>query len=461
MDTVLGLQTWTVSCNIFSTGLDPMSLTFKGKQILAPILALSAAASMWFYVRRILVPRQVTEGARLERPRGNLSDLYPRWLGARELLLHGRDPYSPEITREIQRGYYGRELDSSRPNDPKDQSSFAYPVYVVFLLAPTVFMSFSSVKILSFWVLTFCAVLSVLLWERLLNIPFSRWRTMTTVVLLLGSYPFIEAVSLQQPILLVALLLAGSCVARQGGWLVVSGVLLALATIKPQVAFLPVIVMLLWVLGDWRTRQRWLWGFAAMMLTLLAAGEFVLPGWSSRFYKAVHFYQIYMANTSFLDWLVTPRLSSMVWVLIVLLIGRIAWKVRALSPNSPDARRAFCLALVAVVCTSPNLALYNQILLLPGVLLWIERAENAQLRGVLTRFLTKLLAALVTWPWFACVVLIGARVFLGAEGFVQRAWQIPHYAALPLPVVLLILLLLLPWVTVTSRRTSPPAEILP
>src|SRR5258708_26121527 len=176
-----------------------MSSTFKGQQILAPILALLAAASMWFYVRRILVPRQVTEGARLERPRGNLSDLYPRWLGARELLLRGRDPYSREITREIQRGYYGRELDSSRPNDPKDQSSFAYPVYVVFLLAPTVFMNFSSVKILSFWFLTFCAVVSVLFWERWLNVPFSRWRILTTVVLLLVSYPFIERVSLQQP----------------------------------------------------------------------------------------------------------------------------------------------------------------------------------------------------------------------------------------------------------------------
>jgi hypothetical protein len=437
-----------------------MSLTFKGKQILAPILALSAAASMWFYVRRILVPRQVTEGARLERPRGNLSDLYPRWLGARELLLHGRDPYSPEVTREIQRGYYGRELDSSRPNDPKDQSSFAYPVYVVFLLAPTVFMSFATVKVVSFWFLTTCAVLSVLFWERSLSIPFSWWRTLATVVLLLGSYPFIEAVSLQQPVLLVALLLAASCVARQRGWLVVSGVLLALATIKPQVAFLPVIVMLLWVSGGWRMRQRWLWGFAAMMLTLLAAAEFVLPGWLFRFYKAVHFYQVYMANTSFLDWLVTPRFSRMVWVLVVLLIGWIAWRVRALSPNSPGARRAFCLALVAVVCTSPNLALYNQILLLPGLLLWIERAENAQLRGVLTRFLSKLLAALVAWPWFACVVLISAKVFFGAEGFVQRAWQLPHYAALALPVVLLILLLLLPWVTVTSRRTSPTAEML-
>jgi len=167
-----------------------------------------------------------------------------------------------------------------------------------------------------------------------------------------------------------------------------------------------------------------------------------------------------MANTSFLDWLVSPRLSRMVWVLIVLLIGWIAWRVRALSPNSSDARRAFCLALVAVVCTSPNLALYNQILLLPGVLLWFERAETAQLRGALTRFLSRLLAALVAWPWFACVVLIGAKVFFGAEGFIQQAWQLPHSAALALPVVLLILLLVLPWVTVTSRRTSPTAEML-
>ena len=61
----------------------------------------------------------------------DLSDLYPRWLGARELLLHHRDPYSPEVTREIQIGYYGRPLDPSRPQDPRDQQGFAYPAYVV------------------------------------------------------------------------------------------------------------------------------------------------------------------------------------------------------------------------------------------------------------------------------------------------------------------------------------------
>ena len=106
------------------------------------VLALLFAGSMWFYVQEILVPYQKADAAAHGRPRGNLSDLYPRWLGARELLLHNRDPYSPEVTRDIQRGYYGRVLDPERADDPKDQQGFAYPVYVAFLLAPTIVCRF-------------------------------------------------------------------------------------------------------------------------------------------------------------------------------------------------------------------------------------------------------------------------------------------------------------------------------
>src|SRR5689334_10241932 len=40
---------------------------------------------------------------------GNGSDLYSRWYGTRELLLHGRDPYSDEITVEMQRAFVGRD----------------------------------------------------------------------------------------------------------------------------------------------------------------------------------------------------------------------------------------------------------------------------------------------------------------------------------------------------------------
>ena len=59
------------------------------------------AGSVWFYVQRILIPYQIADAAAHGRPRGFLSDLYPRWLGARELLLHHCDPYTPDVTREI------------------------------------------------------------------------------------------------------------------------------------------------------------------------------------------------------------------------------------------------------------------------------------------------------------------------------------------------------------------------
>ncbi len=142
----------------------PFTLPRRLSFILGFVLAVLASASTWFYVNRILRPQQVAEAAAHSRPRGNLSDLYPRWLGARELLLHGRNPYSAGITREIQQGYYGRPLDPTLPNDPKDQQGFAYPAYVVFLLAPTVNLPFDTVQVGFRWFLVALAAGSILLW---------------------------------------------------------------------------------------------------------------------------------------------------------------------------------------------------------------------------------------------------------------------------------------------------------
>jgi len=102
------------------------------------LLALALAASMWIYVQRVMVGHQLAEAAQRDIPRGNLSDLYPRWLGTRELLLRHRNPYSPQITREIQTGFYGRPLDPQKESDPRAQEAFVYPLWVVFLLAPSV-----------------------------------------------------------------------------------------------------------------------------------------------------------------------------------------------------------------------------------------------------------------------------------------------------------------------------------
>src|SRR6478735_3389991 len=128
------------------------------------LLALLCAGSMWFYVQEVLIPYQKADAAAHGRPRGNLSDLYPRWLGARELLLRHRNPYSAEVTADIQRGYWGRTLDSNNPNDPKDEMRFAYPLYVVFLLAPTVTLPFETVQRLYLFIAIPLTILSVWLW---------------------------------------------------------------------------------------------------------------------------------------------------------------------------------------------------------------------------------------------------------------------------------------------------------
>ena len=430
------------------------------KQLIAVALAMLAALSMWFYVRHIVVPHQEKDAAQFERPRGNLSDLYPRWLGTRELLLRGRDPYSREVTLEIQQGYWGREIDPSRPNDPKDQQGFAYPVYVAFVLAPTVHMDFASVRVLFLWFSTGFTVATVLFWKRVLGVGFPPWRTLTLLFLVLGSYPFAEAFSVQQPLLLVALLLSGSFLARQRGWLFLSGVLLAVATIKPQVALLPVVLMLFWVAAKWRERQRWFWGFGSVMLVLMGASEYVLPGWLFRFYGALGAYSNYMAGTSFLDWLVSPRWSGLCRVILILPVLWVCWKSRAAAPDSVASRRALSLALVAVVCIAPNLATYNQVLLIPGLLFLWDQPIALQHGGIVRRNLTKIIMTLLAWPWVACGILIVAKVGFHAEHFVTRVWQLPLYTTLSLPIALLALLMLWPVMSLPTKQAFPATEML-
>ena len=437
-----------------------MSQSWLGRQFAAVVLAAIAAASMWFYVQRMVVPHQEREAADRQLPRGNLSDLYPRWLGARELLLRGRDPYSREVTLEIQRGYWGRELDPSKPGDPKDQQGFAYPVYVAFLLAPIVHLDFSVVHTLYFWWCTGFTVLSVFAWRRAVGAGMPPWETLTAIILVLGSYPFAEAFSVQQPLLLDALLLAGSFLARRLDRLFFSGTLLAVATFKPQVALLPVILMLFWVSADWRGRQRWFWGFASMMLALFAASEFVLSGWLFRFLAAVRAYSEYTSGTSFLDWFVGPRWSGLCRLLLILPVVWLSWKSRAAAAGSIIAVRALSLVLVTAVCIAPNLATYNQVLLIPGLfLVWDQRAALRS-GGIVASGLSKVIAALLVWPWAACGFLIVAKVAFHADQFVRQAWQLPLYTTLSLPIALLALLFLWPLADGAAKQASLASEML-
>src|ERR1700723_2774159 len=188
------------------------------------LAAAVCAVGTWSYAARVLIPHQISDAGAHGIPRGNLSDLYPRWLGARELLLHDRDPYSAEVTREIQTGYYGRPLDASRPTDPIDQQAFAYPLYVVFYLAPTVRVDFGVVQKAFFWILVVMTAASVPLWLRLLGWRAAPWVQASIMAFTLGSLPVLQALKLQQLTLLVAAMCGGALALLVSGRPVAAGI---------------------------------------------------------------------------------------------------------------------------------------------------------------------------------------------------------------------------------------------
>ena len=86
-----------------------MPVTTLRRQVVILLLSVVCAAGMAYYHLWLFVPRAME--VRSAQGFGNGysfgADFYPIWLTSREALLHHRDPYSPEMTRQIQIGLFG------------------------------------------------------------------------------------------------------------------------------------------------------------------------------------------------------------------------------------------------------------------------------------------------------------------------------------------------------------------
>ncbi len=404
------------------------------KPVLRLALAGLCVAGMWLHVNRVVIAHQIADSHRLSKPRGNLSDLYPRWLGTRELLLHHRNPYSREVTLEIQEGYYGRVLDPARPQDPTDQQAFAYPVYTALLLAPTVMFPFSSVQPVFFWALVGLTGWSVVLWLRFLQWRVG-WNTLGVCALLTwGSFAAVQGLKLQQLSLLVAFLLAGSLVCLVAGRFACAGILLALATIKPQLSLPLAAWLILWSLAELRERWKFPAAFLVCLGALVGGGEILLPGWISRFYAAMIAYRRYTPAGSLFEQIL-PRVIAI--PLIVLLAGCLAgvcWKACKHPPRDSRFIQTTLLVLVITLLIIPMMPPYNQLLLLPGILLLARDWRVLWGRGLSGRVLLASAAVPLIWAWISALALAAASFFTPAA---QNYWQVPLWTSvvLPIPVV--------------------------
>lgn len=414
-------------------------------------VALVLTLGMGLYVRWVMMPIEEAHYAAAGRAM-DIGDLYPRWHGARELLLHGRDPYGPEVSREIQVAYYGHVLDLAGVDKGRDQQRFAYPVYVVFILAPTVRMEFSDVQWVMRWALGIVTAGGVLLWLRALSWRPSAIVISSLIAMTLSSPALAQALRLQQLAMLVAFCLAGCAALVSRGKFFWAGCLLAGATIKPQLALLPVIWLFLWASGDWKNRQRLVRGFVVMMALLMGAGQILLPGWLGEFVRGLLAYSHYAGMSILLEMYVPPAVARPLAAALVVVLLIFCWRWRRDSADEARFFVRFSLILaVSIVALPPLLPPFNQVLLMPGMLAVIHSWNTLWKRGWMVRGVCCCGIAAVVWPGIAGGGL--ALTHLVAPGVsLERVWDWPFLLCFLLPPIVAALLAIL------SKDLSGAAE---
>jgi hypothetical protein len=215
--------------------------------------------------------------------------------------------------------------------------------------------------------------------------------------------------------------------------------LLAAATIKPQLAWPLVVWLLVWAWSDWQNRRRFFFGFGSAMALLLGGAEMILPGWWWLFARALGQYHRYTQNQSVL--LVPWQYSGILIAAAVVACGFLLWKLRAVSADEQNFGLAISLVLALTVLVVPMYAPYNQVLLLPAILVLARDRTlfTSRSRGV--RFLYLAAAFALAWQWIASLSLSSAYL-LGWRAWAISDWKVPFFATFSLPVFVFALTLL-------------------
>jgi len=396
------------------------------------VLSVCVAATAWLYVHRILGPWANAQDVQKGGLKAQMGDLYPRWVGTREVFLYRHNPYSADVSHEIQMAYYGHIVTAEESQRRVvDEQRFAYPIYVVFLMAPTIYSDFATVQLWAPYVLGAFAGLSVILCVGLLNWKLPWTIKIGLVLCVLSSPQIVQGMRHQQLAIVVASLLVAAAWCVHRGRLGIAGTLLALSTIKPQMALLPLAWFLIWAVADWRNRRRLLIGFGGAITLLTTAGQLLVPGWIGDFLAAVAAYRRYFRTTSVLRLLLGDAVGIGLSVLIVIWLLIFAWRNRKTAEASPRFVSVLAVFLALSVITFPLFTPFNQALLILPTLLIVRDWET------FPKAARVIFAALLAWPWISSMVILTTKSRLSVE---SRVPLIPALASSALPLLLPVLL---------------------
>lgn len=351
------------------------------------------------------------------------SDLLPRWVGTRDA-LRGIDPYSIEGLRDIQTTYYGRPL---TPSDHLDPQAFLYPPHILVLFAGLAPFSWEHVRLAFLLIVPPLIAISVLLCIRWTDVRISRTAMLMAVFFSLLSWPMMWGLRLQQPTILVALLVFVACYLLKRGNGVAAGVLLAMSTVKPQLVAPLIVWLLVWAC----LKQCWslFAGFVLTMAVLVLWAERILPGGFTLWRKSLIGYGQFTHTQLRLEMMFGHWLGLAVTALICGWSGILLWRSRRCSADSSEFSVAIALTLATTVCASPTKLpmIYNQILLIPALLILI----GARPSGYYTGLLRRITFALVVWGFAAVPIAVAGAPLFGRVEF----WKDLPFQNLLLPVM--------------------------
>jgi hypothetical protein len=360
---------------------------------------------------------------------GILQDLYPVWNGSRRVLLHHSSPYSAAVTAQNQSVMYGKALDGH------SEQQYAYPAFAAFPLAPLALLPFRIARYAAFVAFLILTPLSAMWWKG------SRSNALLSVLLVLGAYPVILALQLRQPTLLFFPLIAAAT-----AWVrsrpVLAGVLLALATAKPQLAIAACVPLLFWTVSGWRERRAFAVSFVVTETALLAAATLLVPDWFPQWLTVLSSYTRYNGRPLVVA-LLGPAVGPGIACGIVMAVLFVCWRWRE------DPWFTVSMSIAALQLIMP-FQIYNEVMLLAPIFWIASHCDEVRSFGWIHQILVAAMWLTLAEGFMAVTALgvMGAFVPVIAAHF----WKLPVVFAFFMPAIVFATLLAYVISATRSRR---------
>ena len=274
------------------------------------------------------------------------------------------------------------------------------------------------------------------------------WLFAATCVWAVLLYNSPKAIPMGQYAVAVFLMVALALWALWSGHDSLGGVFLALSTVKPQMVFLLIPLVLIWAI----LKRRWsmLIGFVSTMFLLVVSGMLLVPTWIFDFVSGMQRYVSYTAYGSPV-WLITeyyfPFLGRPVNVFLsVAFLVYLIWSWRRMSSWTwSELSWGTGLALIVTKFIAPRTATTNYVVLMLPLLL-VFRALSAQVwRGNLLVLIFQAVSVFGFWALFAATIVTERGLNLPPENPIMY---------LPLPILLMVVFLMACGSLVRSSSTS-------